>query len=107
MIPRGWDWWKYTISIRDCDERLAAKSYMKLLRTVSLMLCLGLAAASLMATTVIPPTFDQLVSDAEFIFQGTVTSSHSHWVGEGTDRHVATDVTFRIEDAIKGVPGET
>src|SRR5262245_51668273 len=106
MIRRGSAWWKFTISIRKFDERIASKSFMKLLRPLPLMLCLGLAGASLLATTVIPPTFDQLVRDAELIFQGTVTATQSRWVGEGSDRHIATDVTFRIEDAIKGVAGE-
>lgn len=78
--------------------------FMKLLRPLPLMLCL--AGASLLATTVIPPTFDQLVRDAELIFQGTVTATQSRWVGAGSERHIATDVTFRIEDSIKGVPGE-
>jgi hypothetical protein len=78
---------------------------MKLLRSLLLMLCAGLALASARATTVIPPTFDQLVGDAELIFQGTVTNARSQWIGEGTARHIVTYVTFSIEDAIKGAPG--
>jgi hypothetical protein len=80
---------------------------MKLLRPLFLMLCVGLAVGSARATTVIPPTFDQLVSDAELIFQGTVTVSHSLWLGEEAQRHIVTDVTFRIDDAIKGAPGRS
>jgi hypothetical protein len=57
------------------------------------------------ATTVIPPTFDQLVTEAEVIFQGTVTELHSQWTGEGAERHIVTYVTFQIEEAIKGAPG--
>ena len=60
---------------------------------------------SVRATTVIPPTFDQLVTDAEFIFEGTVTETRSQWTGAGVDRHVMTNVTFQIEDAVKGAPG--
>ena len=80
---------------------------MKLFRLLFLMLWVGFAVASVRATTVIPPTFDQLVGDAESIFQGTVTASHSLWIGGGAERCIVTDVTFRIEDAIKGAPGKS
>ena len=77
---------------------------MKLLRSLFLMLFAG---ASVFATTVIPPTFDQLVNDAEFIFQGTVTATNPRWVISGSDKYIVTDVTFRIEESIKGLPGES
>lgn len=80
---------------------------MKLVRSFFLMLGVGLAIVSVRATTVIPPTFDQLVSDAELIFQGTVTASRSQWIGQGTERHIVTYVTFSIQDAIKGVSGQS
>ena len=54
------------------------------------------------ATTVIPPTFDELVTKAEMIVEGTVTGLRSEWTGEGADRHIETYVTFKIEDSIKG-----
>lgn len=57
------------------------------------------------ATTVIPPNFDQLVAEAEVIFQGTCTEVKSQWVGEGGQRHIVTYVTFQVEDALKGSPG--
>jgi hypothetical protein len=66
---------------------------------------LFLAALSARATTVIPPTFDQLVNDAEFIFQGNVTDVRSQWIGEGGQRQIVTYVTFKVEDAVKGSPG--
>lgn len=80
---------------------------MKLLRSLFLMSCAGLALASAHATTVIAPTFDQLVKDAEFIFQGTVTDTRSEWMGEGAQRHIVSYVTFRVEDAIKGAAGKS
>lgn len=64
-------------------------------------------AVSLSATTVIPPTFEQLVDQAQVIFQGTVTKVNAGWVGEGADRHIATFVTFEVKDALKGAPGKT
>src|SRR5437868_1006878 len=58
------------------------------------------------ATTVIPPTFDELVAQAEVIFQGEVTDVQSQWVGEGAQRHIVSYVTFKVEDALKGSPGQ-
>jgi hypothetical protein len=66
---------------------------------------IGLAFARVSATTVIPPTFEQLVQQAELIFQGTVTDSHSVWEGEGGQRHIETYVTFNVEDSVKGHAG--
>jgi hypothetical protein len=64
-------------------------------------------AASLPATTVIPPTFDQLVNQAQEIFQGTVTKVDSAWVGEGAERHIVSYITFKVKDALKGSPGQS
>jgi hypothetical protein len=60
---------------------------------------------SVTGTTVIPPTFDQLVKQAEFIFQGTVTNAQSVWEGEGAQRHIETYITFTVEDNVKGNAG--
>jgi hypothetical protein len=72
-----------------------------------LLTCAGVLAigCSALATTVIPPSFDELVSRAEVIFQGTVTDVRSQWVGEGGQRRINSYVTFKVEDAIKGKPG--
>src|ERR1700674_516673 len=80
---------------------------MKTLRSFLLMSCAVLAIASARATTVIPPTFDQLVGDAELIFQGTVTDVRSQWIGEGAERAVVSFITFQIEDTLKGNPGSS
>lgn len=63
------------------------------------VMCAGLA------TTVIPPSFDDLVSRAEMIIQGSVTDVRSEWTGEGAQRHIMSYVTVKVEDAIKGNPG--
>ena len=68
-------------------------------------LCVGLHAAR--GTTVIPPSFDELVSRAEVIFQGTVTDVRSQWTGEGAQHRIESYVTFKVEDAMKGAPGES
>jgi len=79
--------------------------FMKLFRSLVLLSALALSLPSLPATTVIPPTFDQLVTEAETIFEGTVTGLRSEWTGEGANRHIVTYVTFKIEDTIKGTLG--
>src|SRR5438105_7781494 len=65
---------------------------------------LGFVSVAL-GTTVIPPTFDDLITRAEMIFQGTVTDVRSEWTGEGGQRHIASYVTFKVDDSIKGNPG--
>jgi hypothetical protein len=80
---------------------------MKTSRSILAVLCSLAVVCSAQATTVIPPTFDELVAEAELIFQGTVTDVTSQWTGEGGQRHIVSYVTVRVEDAIKGNPGVT
>ncbi len=54
------------------------------------------------ATTVIPPTFDELVEDAESVFEGTVISSQSKWVGKAEKRRIKTYYTFEVNELLKG-----
>src|SRR5215471_9049577 len=68
---------------------------------------IGFSLARVTATTVIPPTFEQLVQQAELIFQGTVTDVKSVWEGEGAQRHIDTYVTFEVADSIKGDAGSS
>src|SRR4029077_9499286 len=63
--------------------------------------------SALRGTTVIPPTFGELVGRAQVIFQSVVTDVRSQWVGEGAKRCIVSFVTFKIEDAMKGNPGST
>ena len=68
---------------------------------------IGVALVRGGATTVVPPTFEQLVGQAELIFQGTVTDTKSVWEGEGAQRHIETYVTFQIADSVKGNAGSS
>lgn len=63
--------------------------------------------ASVTATTVVAPTFEQLVDQAQEIFQGTVTEVKSQWIGEGDQRHIVSYITFQVKDSLKGAPGKT
>ena len=65
------------------------------------------ALTSARATTVVAPTFEQLVGQAEIIFEGTVSDVKSMWAGEGGQRHIQSYITFKVADAIKGQPGAT
>ena len=80
---------------------------MKSLRSLLLIAAASLISASAMATTVIAPTWDQLVGQAQLIFQGTVTDVQSRWEGEGKNHHIQTYVTFKVDDQIKGKAGES
>jgi hypothetical protein len=68
---------------------------------------IGFALVRATATTVIPPTFEQLVQQAELIFQGTVTDVKSVWEGQGAQRHIDTYVTFQVADSVKGNAGSS
>jgi hypothetical protein len=76
--------------------------FMKMLRSLFFASLVALSLSAVRATTVIPPTFDELVTRADAIFEGTVTGLRSEWTGEGANRHIVTYVTLKVEDAIKG-----
>ena len=80
---------------------------MNKFRYFFLVVCTLLGLSAAWGTTVVAPTFDQLVSQAEEIFQGTVTDVRSEWAGAGTQRHIVTYVTFRVEEGFKGNVGAT
>jgi hypothetical protein len=54
------------------------------------------------ATTVIPPTFDELVDEAQIVFLGEVAATRPRWSDEDLGRAIITDVTFRVQDVFKG-----
>jgi hypothetical protein len=80
---------------------------MKTARLLLLVLSGVALVSAARATTVIPPTFDQLVGQAEIIFEGTVTDVKSQWTGEGGERRIVSFITFAVDDALKGAPGQT
>jgi hypothetical protein len=75
------------------------------MKVLSLAASVACVAGTGSATTVIPPSFDQLVNDAQIIFQGTVTGVRSEWTGEGAQRHIVSYITFKVDDTFKGNPG--
>ena len=74
------------------------------------LLPLSLIGTLLMAgvarsTTVIPPTFETLVSSANTIFVGEVMDVRAEWVSTRQGRAIITRVTFKVEDVWKGAAG--
>jgi hypothetical protein len=72
-------------------------------RTCLLIAALVLVAARPAApTTVVPPSFDELVTRAEIIVVARVVAIQSVWIERRAGRSIVTDVTFSIERTIKG-----
>lgn len=63
------------------------------------------AAGVARSTTVIPPSFDALVSGANTIFVGEVMNIRADWDTTPQGRVIVTLVTFRVEDVWKGNVG--
>lgn len=66
------------------------------------MVCLVLCGSIALATTVMPPTFDELVEESEVIFEGIVIAMESKWLGRGDERRIETFYTFQVEDRLTG-----
>ncbi len=59
---------------------------------------------SAFATTVVPPEFDSLVQQADFVVRGTVKSVTSEWREQNGHRNIVTFVTIDIAETIAGTP---
>lgn len=91
--------------LRRPDRRSAAAAAPGLPRLVRLALALLLgAAAGARATSVVPPSFPQLVAEADVIARGTVTAVAAHWVDGPQGRMIKTFVTFDVAKVLKGSP---
>lgn len=80
---------------------------MKILRRALASSAFLLCAALARATSILPPTFPDLVTEADTIVRGTVTDVHCVAVETSRGQAIHTLVTLRVERAIKGAPGET
>jgi hypothetical protein len=85
-----------------------------LLRSLSLPLGLFLALLLALAvppatraTSILPPTFAELVAEAETIARGTVTAVRSEAFDSPQGRGIHTFVTVRVERTLKGTPADT
>lgn len=68
------------------------------------LLAVALIAPAIHATTVVPPTFEQLVGQADYIVRAKVKSVTAEWRSEGANRHIITKVELDVEEVISGNP---
>jgi hypothetical protein len=69
---------------------------------VAILLATWFAAVPAQATTVVPPTFEEMTVRADLIFVGTATSTYSEWRTNGPNRAIFTLTTFQTQDVLKG-----
>lgn len=76
-------------------------------RTAVLLAGVGLVCAGVVvnATSVIPPTFTELVDKAQTVFVGETIDVRSQWVATPSGPAIFTRVTFRVDRIIKGHVG--
>lgn len=62
------------------------------------------SVVSLFATTVIPPEFDELVGNADYVVRATVKSVTSEWREKNGHRNIHTKVELTVNEVITGTP---
>jgi len=77
---------------------------MRRLLPLTLICTLAMAGVA-RSTTVIPPSFDALVSGAGTIFVGEAIGTRAIWVSTPQGRAIRTQVTFKVEEVWKGAVG--
>lgn len=70
------------------------------------ILLLLLSAGAAFATTVVAPTFDELVTKADAIVRGRVTEVRPEWVDSPQGPVIKTFVTLTVENQLKGPSGQ-
>ena len=75
-------------------------------RASLLLGCLAglLAGVPASATTVVPPEFDQLVNESDYIVRAVVKSVTSEFRAKGTGRKIYTSVEVEVREVIAGTP---
>ena len=74
------------------------------MKSVAAVVCAigGLFLTTAKATTVIPPTFEEMADRADLVFAGKVVGSRAEWRSVGSDRVIFTLVQFETEEVLKG-----
>lgn len=72
---------------------------------VALCVIVSLAFTSATATTVLPPTFEEMVDRADLVLLGKVVNSRAEWRTVGTNRVIFTLTKFATEEVLKGRAG--
>jgi hypothetical protein len=84
--------------------RLVPNTTARKLRFLPVSLALFFAAVSAPATTVIPPEFNKLVGQADYIVRAVVKSVTSELRTNGPHRHIITKVELEVREVISGTP---
>jgi len=82
--------------------KLRKQTGKRILGSASLAALLLCTATSTTATSVIPPSFEDLVSEAEVIFSGRVVSKVSEWQTIQNQQSIWTSVVFDVLSQQKG-----
>lgn len=83
---------------------LAAKFPKFAGRLLIVCLCISLLAASSRATTVVPPQFDELVNESDYIVRALIKSVKAEWRENKGQRFILTLVEVDIQEVISGTP---
>jgi hypothetical protein len=75
-----------------------------LLAGLALALALLLLPLRSLATTVIPPDFDSLVAQSDYVVRAVVKSVSSEWRVDGQNRNIITQVVLDVKEVIAGTP---
>jgi hypothetical protein len=76
-------------------------------KAIRLWFAIGIVALcfATKATTVIPPTFEEMTDRAELIFVGKVVGMRAEWRTIGANRVILTLVEFERQEVLKGEAG--
>ena len=78
-------------------------------RFLRVLLCFGLllvalGASTLRATSVVPPEFEELVRESDYVVRGRITEVDSAWEERGQSRVIVTHVQVEVLEVIAGEP---
>ncbi len=78
-------------------------------RLISVVLAavLGLLPFRVWATSVVPPDFDTLVNDADYVVRAVVKSVTSEWKETAGHKYIGTKVQLEIQEIVRGKPPQT
>jgi hypothetical protein len=79
---------------------LGATAFLRLLPLAALTL----AAPAIRATSVVPPTFPNLVNQSDYIVRGVVKSVSSELIEDAQGRRIMTHVEIEVRQVIAGTP---
>jgi hypothetical protein len=82
-------------------------TFAKAFRLYVALFIAGTGFGTARATTVMPPTFEEMTDRAEVIFVGTVIRSRSEWREVGNQRAIFTMVEFAKLETLKGDSRDT